>query len=174
MNKALIPHTGRPKFDFRTSSLDNYKKFRKDYKHVKISVSEWRKIILQYTEIYKEYLLETGAILNVPSDCGKLLIKKKKRSRYKTNPVTGKTFMNLPVDWKKSKELKKKVYIMNYHTDGYFFGWTWVKRSRKNVPYIKYANMWKFQAMKNSKKMLFHYLTVDQKYQHLYKEIISL
>lgn len=165
----FIPHTGRPKFDFRTTNTENFRQLKKDYPEFrKLKVSAWRGLILAYTEKYKEHLLETGDMLDIQGECGNLAIKKKKRRKLILNPHTGKTHINLPVDWKKTNALGKKVYIMNYHTDGYHFGWIWFKQVKKTG--IKFPNIWKFQAMKKAKNLLFTYLMKDQKYQHIYRE----
>jgi hypothetical protein len=164
-----IPHTGRPKFDFRTTHQDNFKQLKKDHPEFKkLKVSPWRQIIINYTEMYKEHALETGEMMDIPGDCGKLAIKKKKRRTHVVDPKTGKSHINLPVDWKKSHEKGKRMFIMNYHTDGYHFGWLWFKKTKKMM--IKFPNIWKFKAMKATGKLLQHYLTVDQKYQNIYRE----
>lgn len=165
----IIPHTGRPKFDFRTTSDENYKQLKKDCPEFKnLKPSTWRDIINNYTEMYKEHALETGDMMDIQGDCGNLTIKKKKRKNHNIDPKTGKLHINLPVDWKKTHELGKKVFIMNYHTDGYHFGWIWFKKTKRMR--IKFPTAWTFKAMKATGKLLQHYLTVDQKYQNLYRE----
>ena len=54
--------------------------------------------------------------------------------------VDGKEFVNLPVDWQKTKQKGKIIYNFNFHTEGYFFGWIWFKESTR----IRNINLWYF------------------------------
>ncbi len=80
--------------------------------------------------------------------------------------VDGKEMVNLPVDWKRSKEKGKIIYNFNYHTEGFFFGWTWFKESTR----IRNINLWYFKPSRTTSRLLSHYIKTDDKYQHLYRE----
>ena len=108
----------RTKIEWRSSSKDNYNKFCKKHPSIKLTFDEWRNIIYQYIESYKEYILETGEKAKLPFGFGEFSINKKKRRKVKD--VNGKEYINLPVDWKKTKEKGKIIYNFNYHTEGYF------------------------------------------------------
>jgi hypothetical protein len=55
---------------------------------------------------------------------------------------------------------------MNYHTEGFFFGWKWFKRTIM----IKDSDFWYFKPSRTTSRLLAHYIKVDDKYQHIYSE----
>jgi len=154
----------RVKVDWRSSSRDNYNNFCKNNPSVKISFDEWKNIIYSFNESFKNYILETGERAKLPSGFGEFSINKKKRRKIKG--VDGKEFINLPVDWKKTKEKGKIIYNFNYHTEGYFFGWTWFKETAR----LKNSDLWYFKPSRITSRLLSHYLKTDEKYQHIYRE----
>ena len=116
----------RTKIDWRSSSKENYNQFCKKNPSVKLTYDEWRNILYTFNESYKEYILETGDKAKLPYGFGEFSINKKKRRKLKNN-IDGKEFVNLPIDWQKTKEKGKVIYNFNYHTEGYFFGWMSLK-----------------------------------------------
>jgi nucleoid DNA-binding protein len=155
--------------DWRSSSRENYIKFCKKHPDIKVSFDEWKNIIYMFNENFRDYILETGDKGKLPLGFGEFAINKKKRKRIKVNPKTGKEYINLPVDWKRTKEKGKKIYIFNYHTEGYHFRWKWIKDKVR----IKYGDLWWFKPSRVTSRTLAHYLKTDEKYQHLYKEWIK-
>ena len=89
---------------------------------------------------------------------------KKKRKRSKD--IDGKEFVNLPIDWVKTKEKGKRIYNFNYHTEGYFFGWMWFKQTAR----FRNSDLWYFKPSRRTSRDLSHYLKTDSKYQHTYNE----
>lgn len=154
----------RVKVDWRSSSRDNYNNFCKNNSSIKISFDEWKNIVYSFNESFKNYILETGEKAKLPSGFGEFSINKKKRRKMKG--VDGKEFINLPVDWKKTKEKGKIIYNFNYHTEGYFFGWTWFKETAR----LKNSDLWYFKPSRITSRILSHYLKTDEKYQHIYRE----
>jgi nucleoid DNA-binding protein len=154
----------RVKVDWRSSSRDNYNNFCKNNPSIKIYFDEWKNIIYSFNESFKNYILETGERAKLPSGFGEFSINKKKRRKIKG--VDGKEFINLPVDWKKTKEKGKIIYNFNYHTEGYFFGWTWFKETAR----LKNSDLWYFKPSRITSRLLSHYLKTDEKYQHIYRE----
>lgn len=154
----------RNKIDFRTASKDNYKAFCIEYPHIKLSYDEWRAIVYGFNEMFKEYILETGEAAKLPYGFGEFTIKKKKR---KKKVGLNNEFINLPIDWKKTKEKGKKIYNFNFHTEGYFFGWLWLK----NTARLQNLEMWYFKPCRNTSRLLAHYIKADPKYQHIYREL---
>jgi hypothetical protein len=152
----------RTAVEYRSASNDCYKSFCKKHPNIKLTREEWRAIIYGFNEIYKEYILETGFRVKLPSGLGDFTVTKKMRKRVK-----GKNgeFINLPVDWKKTREKGKVIYNMNYHTNGYFFGWTWVKTSTR----LRYAELFYFRPCRVTSRLLNHYITIDDKYQNMYE-----
>lgn len=155
----------RVKVDWRSSSRDNYKSFCKKNPNIKIAFDQWKSILYGFNEYFKTYILETGDKARMPVGLGDFAIYKKKRKKIKTNKE-GREFINLPVDWKKTKEKGKIIYNFNFHTEGFFFGWKWFK----NTSRIKNSELWYFKPSRISSRLISHYLKTDSKYQHLYKE----
>lgn len=153
----------RTKVEWRSASKENYKDFCNKNPDIKISFNEWKNIIYSFNESFKIYILETGEKARLPTGFGEFTINKKKRK--KVSVVNGKEYINLPVDWKKSKEKGKKIYNFNYHTEGYFFGWVWFKKTTR----LKHSTLWYFKPSRVTSRLLSHYLKTDNKYQHIYK-----
>jgi len=155
----------RTKVDWRSSSKDNYNQFCKKHQSVKLTFDEWRNILYTYNESFKEYILETGEKAKLPYGFGEFSINKKKRKRLKNN-IDGKEFINLPIDWQKTKEKGKVIYNFNYHTEGYFFGWMWFKPTAR----FKNSDLWYFKPSRLTSRLLSHYLKTNDKYQYIYNE----
>lgn len=154
----------RVKVEWRSSSKDNYNSFCKSHPSISLTFDQWRNIIYFYNESFKEYILETGDKVKLPLGFGEFSINKKKRKKMKAN--NGKEFINLPIDWQKTKQKGKVIYNFNFHTEGYFFGWMWFKKTAR----FKQSDIWYFKPSRTSSRLLSHYLKTDDQYQHLYKE----
>ena len=154
----------RSKVDWRSASPSNYKDFCKKNPTITITYSEWVKIIYSYNEWFREYILETGEKVKLPAGLGFFSITKKKRKRIRR--VKGEEWVNLPIDWPKTKAKGKKIYNFNYHTEGYFFGWKWFKRSAR----FMHSELYYFKPYRTTSRLLAHYINIDEKYQHLYQE----
>lgn len=152
----------RVKVDFRTASKENYNDFCRKHPHIHITFDEWRNILYSFNEAFKDYILETGEKAKLPYGFGDFSINKKKRRRMKG---LNDEFINLPVDWKKTKEKGKIIYNFNFHTEGYFFGWTWFKDTAR----FKHSQLWYFKPTRVTSRMLAHYLKTSDRYQHVYR-----
>ena len=154
----------RVSVDWRSASKDNYNDFCKKHPLVNLSFDEWRNILYSYNDAFKHYILETGEKEKLVGSIGDFSINKKKRRRIKG--VDGKEFVNLPIDWQKTKEKGKVIYNFNYHTEGYFFGWMWFKDSAR----FRNSNLWYFKPSRLTSRLLSHYIKTDNKYQYMYHE----
>ena len=154
----------RVKVDWSANRRENYKDFKKKHPRLNVSFKDWKKIIVMFNESFRDYILETGDKVKLPNGFGEFTIKKKKRRMYRK--FNGKEYLNLPVDWKKTMEKGKKIYELNHHTEGYFFGWIWGRRASM----VKYNTMWRFKASRATSRLLAHYLKSNPKYQEIYKE----
>jgi nucleoid DNA-binding protein len=154
----------RVKVDWRSGSKENYNDFCKTHPDIKLTFLEWKIIINEFIESFKQYLLETGEKAKLPYGFGEFAINKKKRKRIKSKD--GREFINLPVDWKKTREKGKIIYNFNFHTEGYFFGWIWFK----NTARVRNTVLWYFKASRATSRLLSHYLKVNESYQHIYRE----
>lgn len=153
----------RTSIDWRSASKEEYEKFRRKYSSIKLTFDEWRNIIYTFNDSFKSYILETGEKARLPGGLGEFSINKKKR-RHLTG--LNNEFINLPVDWKKSKEKGKKIYIFNHHTEGYFFGWQWFRETAR----FQNSKFWYFKPTRVTSRLLGHYIKTDNKYQHIYRE----
>ena len=154
----------RVKIDWRSSSKENYNNFCKKHPSIKITFDEWKNIVYSFNESFKNYILETGESARLPFGFGEFSINKKKRRKMKG--INGKEFVNLPIDWQKTKAKGKIIYNFNYHTEGFFFGWIWFKERAR----IKHADLWYFKPSRTTSRLLAHYINTDEKYQHIYSE----
>ena len=154
----------RVKIDWRSASKENYNSFCKKHPSIKLTFDQWRNIIYSFNDAFKEYILETGERAKLPFGFGEFAINKKKRRKIKG--IDGKEFVNLPIDWKKTREKGKRIYNFNFHTEGFFFGWMWFKTTAR----FKHSQLWYFKPSRNTSRLLSHYINADDKYQHLYHE----
>jgi nucleoid DNA-binding protein len=154
----------RTKIDWRSASKENYKDFCKKHPTIKLTFDQWRNIVYSFNEGFKEYILETGERAKLPHGFGEFSITKKKRKKIKSNGE--KEFVNLPIDWKKTKEKGKIIYNFNFHTEGYFFGWVWFK----NTSRFRHSMLWYFKPCRNTSRLLSHYLKTNDNYQHVYHQ----
>jgi len=154
----------RVKVDWRAVSKDNYQKFCDKYPNIHISFIDWMNVIYSFNEGFRDYMLETGERVRMPSGFGEFAVNKRRRNKTKTH--NGVEYVNLPIDWVKTKEKGKKIYQMNYHSEGYFFGWQWFKDTAR----IKFTDLWYFKPLRATSRILAHYIKVSDKYQHIYKE----
>jgi nucleoid DNA-binding protein len=153
----------RVKIDWRSASRENYNSFCKKHPSLNLSFDEWRNIIYSFNDSFKNYILETGEKAKLPFGFGEFSINKKKRRKRKG---LNDEFVNLPIDWQKTKEKGKRIYNFNYHTEGFFFGWMWFKESAR----LKNIDLWYFKASRVTSRLLSHYIKTNEKYQHMYNE----
>lgn len=153
----------RVKIDWRTASKENYNNFCKKHSSIKLTFDEWRNIVYSFNDAFKNYILETGEKAKLPFGFGEFSINKKKRRKKKG---VNDEFVNLPIDWQKTKEKGKVIYNFNYHTEGFFFGWMWFKGSAR----LKNVDLWYFKPTRTTSRLLSHYIKTDEKYQHIYRE----
>lgn len=153
----------RTHIDHRSASKEQYRKFCKKHPTIKLTWDEWRNILYGFNEGIKTYILETGEKAKLPGGFGDFSISKKKRKR-----LVGKNeeFINMSIDWKKTKEKGKKIYNFNYHTEGYSFWWIWFRKSTR----FQNSKLWYFKPTRTTSRLLAHYIKTDNKYQHLYRQ----
>jgi len=154
----------RQKIEWRSASKTNYKDFCKTHPTITISFLEWKNIIYGYSEWFRNYILESGEKAKLPNGLGEFSILKMKRNCMKI--VNGEKRINLPIDWVKTMAKGKRIYNLNYETEGYFFKWYWFKRTAQFI----LPQVWYFKPCRTTSRMITHYLRVDPKYQHIYRE----
>lgn len=155
----------RTKCEYRTASKKAYSRFKKDTKFRKIDYKTFSKIIYSFNKYFREYILETGERVKYPNGIGEFTVRKKIRKKTKYLPGMGEV-SNLPIDWQKTKEYGKVIYILNHHSSGYYFGWYWIRTTAR----FEMADLWFFKPSRDSSREIAKYVKKDEKYQHLYKE----
>ena len=119
----------RVKREYSTSSKENYDRFIKANKLIKadLSYEKYNKFINLNNWMSVEYVLETGYKVRLPFGFGDLSINKKKLNKFKE--FEGKKYINLRIDWQKTKKEGKRIYHTNEHSDGFNHKWVWFPQS---------------------------------------------
>jgi len=154
----------RTYIEWRSSSKENYKDFCNKYPDIDIDFQRWKQVIYAFNESFRNYILETGEKIKFPFGLGEFTINKKKRKIKKI--IDGKEYINLPIDWQKTRKKGKYIYNFNFHTNGYYFGWVWFKAKTL----IRLIDLWYFKPTRATSRMISHYIKVDEKYQDVYRE----
>lgn len=152
--------------EYRMTSRENYTLFCEENPEIKLSFVEWQNVIYGFNEGFRDYILETGEQAKLPYGFGNFCITKKKRKRLFTNRETGEQFINLPVDWKKTREAGEKVFHFNSHTEGYTFKLFW---SRSSARFL-YSEVWSFKPLRITSRLITHYIKIDPNNQHKYQD----
>lgn len=161
----------RIKYDYRTASKETYNKFKLAFPDISISYQQYRDILIAYSDFFKDYIIQTGDICKLPYGFGYFTVVKKKIKRYKNfNDPNGKPYINLPIDWKASKEEGKRVYHMNFHTDGFRCKWFWHVGSAR----FSFINTVVFKPSRDTSRSLAKVLNKpNSTYIQLYRELIN-
>lgn len=149
--------------DWRSTSRENFVIFKKKFPNIDIDFETWKLIIYSFNEMFREHILETGENIKLPYGFGEISINKKLRRKQKGK---NNEFINLPVDWQKTKAKGKIIYNFNHDTEGFFFGWHWFKKTAR----FKHTDLWYFKPARATSRLLAHYIKIDKKYQNIYRE----
>jgi hypothetical protein len=144
----------RKPVEYRTASKETFKAFKQTHPDVKIDFTTWANIIYTFNYAFRDYALETGHKCKYIFGFGEFAITKWKP--HKTTLVDGEEKINLPVDWKKTKEYGKRIFHMNYHTDGYKFRWIWFTNSGR----FWCSQLWNFKPSRVTSRLLNHYVNL--------------
>ncbi len=139
---------------FNTCSEADYKLYKEyclERGKKPVSYTTYKKITLTSNQFLSDKILE-GKRIKLPFGLSDVFINK-----YKQEPKTENGRINLPIDWKKSKELGKRVYHLNQHTDGYTFKWFWLKSDAK----FKFKDLWSFKAVRKNTRSVNKKIRVD-------------
>ncbi len=118
----------RSKKQYRTNSRENYERFLKEnnMSSIELSYKKFSKNLEVCNWMFIEYALRTGQKVTFPHGFGAGCVNKRMLKRYVEHD--GKRYINLRVDWNKTRLIGKKVYHTNEHTDGYNYKWLWDKK----------------------------------------------
>lgn len=155
----------RVKVEYRTNSREVYERFCLQYPDIKIKFKKWEEVLRTFNHSFRDYILETGDVIKFPWGFGDFAISKKKVKKTKVH--NGVTYVNLPIDWQKTKEAGKYIYQFNSHTDGFRCKWYWFASTSRF-----FANdIWIFKPSRESSRKITEYLKkVSKNYLEYYKE----
>lgn len=128
------------------------------YKYKKEIRKDYNKIIKDFNKEIINLLLTEAFEFIMPERLGTLRVKKKK-TKIKINPDGTLDTKALSVDWKSSKELKKKVFHINSHSDGYKFSYFWNKRGCN----IKNNTIYCLKVVRQNSRKLAKIIKTDKK-----------
>ncbi|MEO7520351.1 MAG: hypothetical protein ABIW79_00915 [Gemmatimonas sp.] len=160
----------RTKREYRSDSRENYNRFIKENNltEKELSYSKYTKNINICNWMFIEYALETGIKVFLPYGFGPLAVNKKKLKRYKE--FEGKKYINLRIDWAKTKKLGKKIYHTNEHTEGYNYKWLWFPKETK----LYLADCYVFNPCRYASRAINKYLTKpNSPYKDMYLEWVK-
>lgn len=143
---------GRPVRDYRSNSKEAYERFCVAYPDIDLSYTEWNGILVSYNKLLRDYAVTSGEKVKLQRGLGSLAISGKKSRR--TVYVNGVERVVLAVDWKKSKEVGKKVYNFNSHTDGYRYRWLWFCGDAR----FYMSDIWQFKPCRESSRRITEFI----------------
>lgn len=138
--------------EYKTTSREVFRKFTKSHPELKIDSKTWTAIIRSFNELFAEYLLQTGERERLPHGLGSFAISKKKTIKIIKNGE--KQYISLPVDWQKSRQMGKKIFMMNSHSDGFRCKWKWFKDDSN----LRLSQIWMFKAIRPRSRDIARYL----------------
>lgn len=168
MNKPTSNRKKRPVIDYKTAGKEAYKRFCQQNPGVQITCKDFRTIVRAFNTEMREHILQTGDRLKVGM-LGSFSINKKKTRRF-VELKTGEQYIILPVDWKKSKQLGKRVYHLNHHSDGYRYSWIWFRDDARS----RFSDIWYFKAARPSSRRITDYVKLGNDFCERYKQWESM
>ncbi len=152
----------RVKRDWRQASKIVYDEFCKKHPESNIDYKTWENVIYKFNHNLRDYLLETGKKVKTYRGIGDFAVKRRKMKKIVNYGEGDK--IKLPIDWKKTKELGKRVYHFNYHTDGFRFAFKWFIPSSR----VKFSSLYVFKPYRDSSRLIKKY--IDNGYGDKYLE----
>lgn len=162
------------KKEYRSDSKENYYKFISENKisETELPFKKWKENIQTCNWMYVEYALRTGMKSMLPFGFGPIAVNKKMYKRfkeYKDKDGNIKRVVNLKPNWQKSKELGKKVYHTNEHSDGYNFRWLWFYQDAK----LLFSDLYVFRPGRYASRAIARYVKKDDDSRHNYLEWVK-
>lgn len=157
----------RSKVQFWSHSKDNYNRFLKENNvtEKELSYKKYKRIIETCNWMYVEYALRTGFKVTLPFGFGNISVVKKKIKTFKE--FQGKQYINLRIDWAKTKEIGKRVYHTNEHSDGFNYKWRWSGREAK----FHLSDLYTFRPQRYASRAISKYVKKpSSQYKDLYME----
>lgn len=121
---------------------DIYNSYIKEHKDVDVPYSRFKNILDSFNSEIKKSILDNSEMFKMPFGLGHICIVK-----YKPKTYTPKS---LSQDYKSSKEIGKKIYHLNEHSNGYKYRLYWSKVPRTFPDRYKY----KLMLLRDNKRYL--------------------
>lgn len=154
-----------PKGCWRSESKASYETFCKAHPTIHITFEQFRSVILTYNKMVRDHVLETGDKFRFPFGFGDISIRKWKKKKINTLP-DGRQFIAMAVDWKKTKEIGKKVYLLNNHTDGFRLQWKWFRKTA----IFESHSIFVFRPSRETSRKIPEILRKNPNHYHKYRE----
>lgn len=156
----------RPRIEYRTTSAEAFRMFKELHPDVNITWMQFNNILRTCNEMIMEHVMESGEKFKLPHGFGEISVHKWKPKRKRKIP-DGREINNLPIDWKKTKELGKYVYHLNHHTGGYKCRWVWFPHDAR----FKNSNVFTFKPNRVPSRKLAQYLKLpNSPYIQIYRQ----
>lgn len=157
----------RTKAEYRTASKETYNRFCILHPDIKVSFKEWKSVVYAYNNFLREYILETGEKVKMPHGIGTVCITKKKIKKFKNyNDENGDPYINLAIDWQKTKIAGKRIYHLNTHSDGNSYRWIWFYKEAR----FALSDVWYFRPCRKSSRLINTYIKKpNAQYGQMYK-----
>lgn len=154
----------RPTVARRTGSKEAYLLFKEKHPNSSLTCKQYIKLLQTFNKLFIKHILETGDKVKLPYGFGPITICKKKQTTFFEKD--GKKYTTLSVDWKQSKELGYKVYLLNSHTSGFRFKWFWYPYEARFFQH----HLWTFKPCRIMSRLLAEYLKKpNSEYQNIYR-----
>lgn len=117
-----------------------------------VDYKTYRSVCEEFNKLICEYILKEAGEYTLPYRMGSIRIKKTKMNYGNRN--------HMRPDWKRSKELGRKVYHLNDHTDGFRYRWAW---NKSNVVTVG-KKLYSFYPTRTNKRTLASLLKDENSY----------
>lgn len=162
----------RPKvlgYDIVTGNKAIFNEFKKSNPQVHIDNRQYKQVVEEINLYYINHLLTTGNMVFLPNGLGKMIVQKNKRKIKPTKDGTSK-YVNAPINWPESYKQGKLVYFLNESTDGFTYGYQWLKKAS----YVEKSGIWSLTMTREAKRLLKEKIESSEKdYKNLYRELLS-
>lgn len=128
----MIKKYNNNNLDVRRDKFNDYRRYVRD-KKVKLNRSDFRSVLKLFNKKLIEEMIFNNFEFRIPR-LGILSLKKIKVETFKDGQINKK----LPIDWVKTKQFKKTIYILNEHTDGHSYYFDFIPFKFKNNRYYKF------------------------------------
>ena len=126
---------------------DMYKPFVNENIDVEVSYSDFKTVLDSCNKFILETLQNSSEGFKMPYGLGYLIIVKYLPKEYSSK--------SLSYDYKTSKQLNKKIYYLNEHSNGYKYRLYWSKLPKTFSDRYKYQLMFTRENKRNLAKLIF-------------------